>query len=198
MEVVLPNGDLVNATKNNEYSDLFFALRGGNGQFGIVTAFWQEAVPKPQKPTMASYPIPEENRAQARAGEFKFAASSAATLTCDVLMTSDCVCADLVRFFNENQDPFASLNYVMIYTNTLGVPSIREVLVAQHFDSPESSGQLDFNATFFDYLKSTVYQIVPQNILPYEMLQSVTVDPSFPFGKRRGASAATLSSLESS
>lgn len=69
MEVVLPNGDLVLATETNKYSDLFFALRGGNGQFGIVTTFWQEAVPEPQNPTFGAYVIPPEKTTQARSGE---------------------------------------------------------------------------------------------------------------------------------
>lgn len=40
MEVVLLDGLVVMATKNNAYSDLFWALQGGNGQFAIVTRFW--------------------------------------------------------------------------------------------------------------------------------------------------------------
>lgn len=39
-EVVLANGEIVQAKADNEYSDLFWALRGGGGgNFGIVTRF---------------------------------------------------------------------------------------------------------------------------------------------------------------
>lgn len=36
---MLANGDIVNATATNEYSDLFWALRGGGNSFAIVTNF---------------------------------------------------------------------------------------------------------------------------------------------------------------
>ncbi|KAF3761056.1 FAD binding domain-containing protein [Cryphonectria parasitica EP155] len=38
-ETVLADGTIVNATADNEYSDLFWALRGGGNNFGIVTSF---------------------------------------------------------------------------------------------------------------------------------------------------------------
>jgi len=38
-EVVLASGEIVKATKSNSYKDLFWALKGGSGQFGIVTNF---------------------------------------------------------------------------------------------------------------------------------------------------------------
>lgn len=43
MEVVLVSGQIVTATATNTYSDLFWALQGGGGQFGIVTKFYQKA-----------------------------------------------------------------------------------------------------------------------------------------------------------
>lgn len=38
-EVVLADGSIVTADANNEYQDLFRALKGGSGNFGIVTNF---------------------------------------------------------------------------------------------------------------------------------------------------------------
>ncbi|KAL1960606.1 hypothetical protein VTO42DRAFT_7185 [Malbranchea cinnamomea] len=38
-EVVLASGTIVTATKDNKYSDLFWALKGGGNSFGIVTRF---------------------------------------------------------------------------------------------------------------------------------------------------------------
>lgn len=39
-EIVLASGDTIRATQNDpEYGDLFFALRGGSNNFGVVTRF---------------------------------------------------------------------------------------------------------------------------------------------------------------
>ena len=52
MEIVLLSGQIVYATKSNAYSDLFWALQGGGGQFAIVTKFYQEAAPEPTGTTI--------------------------------------------------------------------------------------------------------------------------------------------------
>ncbi|KAL9608736.1 MAG: hypothetical protein Q9167_006454 [Letrouitia subvulpina] len=52
MEIVLMSGQIVYATKTNAYSDLFWALQGGSGQFAIVTKFYQEAAPEPDGKTL--------------------------------------------------------------------------------------------------------------------------------------------------
>mmetsp|Transcript_99384 Transcript_99384/g.121602 ORF Transcript_99384/g.121602 Transcript_99384/m.121602 type:complete len:502 (+) Transcript_99384:20-1525(+) len=39
-DIVLANGELITATRNNEYKDLLYAIRGaGGGSFGVVTKF---------------------------------------------------------------------------------------------------------------------------------------------------------------
>lgn len=45
MDVILMNGSTVHATKKNQYADLFWAIQGGGGQFGIVSKFYQKAAP---------------------------------------------------------------------------------------------------------------------------------------------------------
>lgn len=56
MEIVLLSGEVVYATKTNVYSDLFWALQGGGGQFAIVTKFYQEAAPEPTGTTQSIAP----------------------------------------------------------------------------------------------------------------------------------------------
>jgi FAD/FMN-containing dehydrogenase len=43
-EIVLPNGDLVTANEN-DHSDLFWALRGGGGNFGVIASFTYQLHP---------------------------------------------------------------------------------------------------------------------------------------------------------
>ncbi|KAF9506681.1 hypothetical protein BS47DRAFT_1367195 [Hydnum rufescens UP504] len=44
LDVVLTNGRLITATRTNEYSDLFTALKGGGSRFGIVTRYEVDAI----------------------------------------------------------------------------------------------------------------------------------------------------------
>lgn len=55
LEVVLPTEEVINATKQNKYSDLFFAFQGGGGQFGLVTTFYQKAAPEPTDTSIGVY-----------------------------------------------------------------------------------------------------------------------------------------------
>ena len=49
LEVVLANGDIVIANDDNEYSDLIWGIRGGGGNFGIVTKFTLKVHQLPSK-----------------------------------------------------------------------------------------------------------------------------------------------------
>lgn len=44
----------------DRYADLFWALQGGGGQFGIVTTFYQEAAPEPTQTDYAVYIFDDE------------------------------------------------------------------------------------------------------------------------------------------
>ena len=44
LDVVLPSGQFVTATRTNKYSDLFRALKGGGSRFGIVTKYVVKAI----------------------------------------------------------------------------------------------------------------------------------------------------------
>ncbi|KAF4871836.1 Bifunctional solanapyrone synthase [Colletotrichum siamense] len=47
-DCVLGDGDIISATASNEYSDLFWALRGGGNSFAIVTGFHLKTLPLPE------------------------------------------------------------------------------------------------------------------------------------------------------
>lgn len=44
VDVVLTSGELVTATRTNQYADLFRALKGAGSRFGIVTKYEVQAV----------------------------------------------------------------------------------------------------------------------------------------------------------
>ncbi|KAF4835756.1 putative FAD-linked oxidoreductase [Colletotrichum tropicale] len=46
-EVVLADGRIVNVTASNDHSDLFWALKGGGPNFGLVTSFELQTIPSP-------------------------------------------------------------------------------------------------------------------------------------------------------
>ncbi|THX15341.1 FAD-binding domain-containing protein [Aureobasidium pullulans] len=85
VEVVLMSGEIVLATKTNRYSDLFWAIQGGGGQFGIVTTFYQEAVPEPTSSEFGIWVVAKDSWDRAR--------------------------QNTVEFFETNDDPFSLMYY---------------------------------------------------------------------------------------
>ncbi|CEJ83174.1 hypothetical protein VHEMI03195 [[Torrubiella] hemipterigena] len=128
MEVVLADGKIVLATKTNEYRDLFWALQGGSGQFGVVTRFWQEAVREPKTSTLGFYYIDDA----------------------DVPRLQE----QTVAWFQHNKDPFSVVYYSYGYLpSTLQNPTPadyakRTLLITVHFDDPTQPNQPDNNAAF--------------------------------------------------
>lgn len=55
LETVLPDGQIINVTKSNNYSDVFWEFQGAGGQFGIVTTFYQEAAAEPTEIAIGVY-----------------------------------------------------------------------------------------------------------------------------------------------
>lgn len=67
VEIVTSDGQLVRAS-DNEHPDLFWALRGGGGNFGVATAFEFRLHPIPEQITFAMPIYPLEKAAQVIAG----------------------------------------------------------------------------------------------------------------------------------
>ena len=86
-EVVLADGSVVEANKDN-HPDLFWALRGGGGQFGIVTRFDFRATPVGPDVVVAQafYPLGKAHEVMRFVRDFMHAASDDLTMV-PVLMT---------------------------------------------------------------------------------------------------------------
>ena len=146
------------------YSDLLWALRGGNGQFGIVTTFYQEAAPEPTSSELGFYYVSPSDL--------------------------HVVQQNTVDFFANNTDPFSLMYYAPGYfpstvTSTdPGSFDTRVIVVALHFNDPTNPNQPSYNQTFGPLLQgwntsnSQVYDI------PYASAASLA-DAFFPFGYRR-------------
>lgn len=56
VEIVIPNGEIVIARADNEYKDLFWAIRGGGGgNFGVITKYLFQLTPLP--PAMTTFSL---------------------------------------------------------------------------------------------------------------------------------------------
>jgi FAD/FMN-containing dehydrogenase len=89
LEVVLPSGEIVFATKTNQHSDLFWAIQGGSGQFGIVTKFYQKAFQTPSAVQVGFHVIADRSAAQS----FR----------------------NIESFFRRHSDPFSLMYYALAY-----------------------------------------------------------------------------------
>jgi FAD/FMN-containing dehydrogenase len=88
VDVVTANGELVHASAD-ENADLFWALRGGGGNFGVVTSF--EYNVHPVGPMvyggLVAFPLPEAPHVLARVQELMATASDDLS-TCSVMITT--------------------------------------------------------------------------------------------------------------
>lgn len=163
MEVVTMSGDIVLTTKTNEYSDLFWALQGGNGQFGIVTKFWQEAIPEPTDTEVGIYII--ANSSLDRAYE------------------------NVAEWFEQNDDPFSLVYFAVTYLPaeiTSGPLGSYTTIVGYRFNDPiNTSTQKSFNATFAPVMAGLNVTSQQQLTVPIAKASLLT-DPYFPYGFRRG------------
>lgn len=176
LEVVLASGQIVIATKTNRYSDLFWALQGGSGQFGIVTRFWQRAAAEPKKSTMAFYYIKDEDVSRLR--------------------------QQTVDFFKSNEDPFSVVYYSFGFLpDNLNNPTPesygkRTLLITLHFDDPANPNQPDSTTAFknlldgIDLSKGTVIST------DYYANLAFVGEAAYPYGYRRGFYGAQTSQID--
>ena len=129
MEVVLPSGQLVTATPKNSYSDLFFAIDGGNGQFGTVTKFFVLSYPTPSRNQLASVRFEAEDMATAH--------------------------ANIAAWYKNNKDPYSLVYFANIYSPGAGQDAanpanygVRSIATMIRMQDDANPAQLDFAATF--------------------------------------------------
>lgn len=167
MEVVLPSGDHVVATKTNQYSDLFFALQGGNGQFGIVTKFYVLTLPTPTSVTLgATFLAPEDY---------------------------DAGLANIANWYNNNKDPFAVAYFFATFSAGPGQDStnpanyaVRPVYLLVKFDgSPDDTINQDFNTAFEPLLSGLGNDSYSTNSQTDYAHATAIMDNSFVYGFRR-------------
>lgn len=163
VEVVLMSGDVVVATKTNNYSDIFWALQGGGGQFGVVTTFYQEAVPEPQSTRVGVWVVARDSWGLAQ--------------------------ENTVKFFETNTDPFSLVYYSIGYLPahlTEGPLDVRMVVVGMQFsDNTPDSTQADFNTTFSGLIVGLDLDYSFEYEVDYYTATDIS-HPFFPYGYRRG------------
>lgn len=176
LEIVLPSGEIVTATKNNKYSDLFWAMQGGSGQFGIVTRFWQRAAAEPKKSTMAFYYIKDSDVPRLR--------------------------EQTVDFFQNNEDPFSVVYYSFGFLpDNLANPtpesySKRTLLITLHFDDASNPNQPDNDAAFRDLLAGIDTSKGSILATPYYADLAFVGEAAYPYGYRRGFYGAQTSAID--
>jgi len=167
VDVVLPvTGKMVTATAFNQYSDLFWALRGGGGQFGIVTNFYQKAAPEPTVVTVSVYYIDSKSVDESQ--------------------------QNVADFFKKNNDPFAVVYYGYgFYPDNLLDPNpapssfaLRTILITLWFGNPLDPQQKSANATFGNLLTNLSFDISSSYNFDYVQLY-LLADSLFPYGFRR-------------
>ena len=127
MEVVTPTGKLVTATPKNSYSDLFYAINGGNGQFGTVTKFFVRSWPTPSRNQLASVYVADADLPR--------------------------IYSNIVSWYKNNKDPYSLVYFAVIYSpgGIAADPtaySIRHVATMFRMQDDSNPAQADFNTTF--------------------------------------------------
>jgi FAD/FMN-containing dehydrogenase len=184
LEVVLMSGRIVLATRTNRYSDLFWALQGGGGQFGIVTTFYQEAVPEPASSEFGIWIVARDSWERAR--------------------------QNTVEFFTSNKDSFSLMYHSLGYypehlitgnlTTTMVLVGIRSADPRSQSSSildtdggrsnstrtsEQPTEQMNFNATFSGLLRGLDLKQASIYNVPYGEATEFST-PFFPYGFRRG------------
>ncbi|KAL9091001.1 MAG: hypothetical protein Q9159_001627 [Coniocarpon cinnabarinum] len=164
LDVVLLNGTQIRVNNYNEYHDLFFAFRGGTGQFGVITTFYQKAAPEPTSSEISFYYIQDDQ--------------------------VDLAQQNVLQFYRENTDPFSLIYYAPDYigpsfSEITTDQEIRVLLFALRFNDPLNDAQPDFNTTFAPLLKGLNTSNSVSLDQPFAQAADIA-GPFYSYGLRRG------------
>ncbi|GMG02083.1 unnamed protein product [Aspergillus oryzae] len=166
-EVVLADGSVVQANKTS-YSDLFWALKGGSSNFGLVTRFDLETV-KSTKVWAGSYTVSSEYAAATYAANI----SDPKTHIVPALVPGDSLLASVILFYDSEDtsypDIFKPFTDIPAVASTLGFKTVSEfaaetgAMVVPHIKYL-LQGISIINTTFFEQLPKLYDQIPADNI----------------------------------
>ncbi|PWY74321.1 FAD-binding domain-containing protein [Aspergillus heteromorphus CBS 117.55] len=192
-EVVLANGSIVNANRSS-HADLFWALKGGSSNFGIVTRFDMETIDSPLV-WAGIYTVAEEYVGRFLEATATYAAniSNPKTHIVPALVPEDgATLGSVILFYdsaNESYpDIFKPFTDIPAVSSTLGfktlyefaeetgevvTPHINDIFVAGTIKAPNYSTLLSaislINTTFFAQLPKLTAQIPSSNISIIEL-----------------------------
>lgn len=203
-EVVTASGKIINVSYTS-YPDLYWALRGGGNNFGVVTNFKLDAYPLGKMwggtriYSNASYPAVLD-------AIYKFATTGSST---------DVEAAQIISFgydasFGplaaaqleygkpvENASIFNDFNAIPYVQSTTGIQLQSDITIAMNGDSPDGIRETYWNVSFkvdrslFTYLVNTFYELLPNivdaaGLLPTISIQAITAGQLAGMQKRGG------------
>ncbi|KAJ3795218.1 hypothetical protein GGU11DRAFT_245057 [Lentinula aff. detonsa] len=163
LDVVLVNGTLVTATVDNEYADLFKALKGGGNRFGIVTKYVVKAVhtgleqDKRWFGGLLVYPNSSSEAVLAALAHFVHDTTNPNAVLASTIRTT----------WENNSSPEIELDIVLVYNGT----------------------EASFNQSFAEFLSIPYTSIAVQPLSYLDLLEAVTFPDGL--GTLFGASALT-------
>ncbi|KAL4069900.1 hypothetical protein V8B97DRAFT_1900693 [Scleroderma yunnanense] len=163
-ELVMPNGEVVNVTESS-YQDLFFGLRGGLNNFGIVTRFTLKTFPQGQVwGGIITYPATSTDQVNAAAADF---AANNSDPRAEILWLYEYVVGvvpfvSVTLFYNDPTPPTG------LFEKFLSIPSLTEDVNTRSFLSLVQSPPSNIT----DGLRGT-FNTISVTGYPVELLQSI-------------------------
>lgn len=209
-ELVTASGLIVNVTRNS-YPDLYWALRGGGKNFGIVTKFQLHAFPVGKMWGGAKL-VADADYEKALDATYKFGATGAVNDNKGSQIISfgyQAGYGPLARAFLTYTEPvespamFNDWNNVSLVLDTTGIHTLPELTSLLSEGIPDGVRESYWDVTFkldrslFSFLTNTFYELLPdiidaENLLPTISIQLITI-PQLQQMQKHGGNALGIS-----